>query len=111
MSTLKTDITDFLKNKIFITILILVALGSYGFKLMHPAIGIDDTPYEYYFSEGLIVVVGRWVLFLLNKLLNNPMFFTIPYKGIFPCLRGGLLLRLLEHISSACISFRRVCLG
>ncbi len=70
MKRLKEDITVLLQNKIYMILLVLVALGCYGFKLMHPTIGIDDTPYEYYFSEGLIVVVGRWVLFLLNKVLD-----------------------------------------
>ena len=48
-------------------LLILTAACSYGFKVTHVTIGIDDTPYAYYFEEGLAAVVGRWVLFVLNK--------------------------------------------
>lgn len=50
--------------------LCLTAVCSYGFKVTHITIGIDDTPYAYYFEEGLIAIVGRWVLFLLNKVLH-----------------------------------------
>lgn len=50
--------------------LALTALCSYGFKVTHITIGIDDTPYAYYFEEGLAAIVGRWVLFLLNKVVS-----------------------------------------
>ncbi len=65
---------QFMKNKVYVIALILVAIGCYGFKVMHVTIGIDDTPFEYYFSEGLIVVVGRWVLFSLNKIIHIAAF-------------------------------------
>lgn len=70
MKRLREEISVFLQNRMYVILLLLVAVGGYGFKLMHPTIGIDDTPYEYYFSDGLAVVVGRWVLFLLNRFLD-----------------------------------------
>lgn len=84
MKHLKADIQDFFKNRWFLFLLVLTAIGCYGFKLMQPVIGIDDTPYEYYFSEGLIVVVGRWVLFLLNQILNIGKFapFLTDFAGV-----------------------------
>lgn len=57
-------------NRTCIALLSLVAACGYGFKIAHPVIGIDDTPYAYYFEEGLAAVVGRWVLFVLNKLMH-----------------------------------------
>lgn len=57
-------------NKAYVLLLALVAAGGYGFKIVHPTIGIDDTPYAYYFEEGLAAVVGRWVLFVMNKLVS-----------------------------------------
>ena len=51
-------------------VLSLTALGSYGFMITHHTVGIDDTPYSYYFEEGLAAIVGRWVCFLLNKVVN-----------------------------------------
>lgn len=57
-------------NKAYVCLIALVAACGYGFKIAHPAIGIDDTPYAYYFEEGLAAVVGRWVLFVLNKFMH-----------------------------------------
>lgn len=57
-------------NKIYLLMLCLTAACGYGFKIAHPAMGIDDTPYVYYFEEGLAAIVGRWVLFLLNKVIH-----------------------------------------
>ena len=60
----------FYESRIYILLLAFTATCAYGFKIIHPTIGIDDTPHAYYFEEGLVAVVGRWVLFLLNKVLN-----------------------------------------
>ncbi len=60
----------FLKNKVYIWLLALTAVCSYGFVITHGTVGIDDTPYAYYFEEGLAAIVGRWVLFLLNKVVH-----------------------------------------
>lgn len=56
-------------NRGYMGILLLTAICAYGYKVMSTTIGIDDTPSQYYFEEGLIAIVGRWVLFLLNKFL------------------------------------------
>lgn len=60
----------FLKNRRYLGILLLTAVCAYGYKVTNATIGIDDTPSLYYFEEGLIAIVGRWVLFLLNKLCS-----------------------------------------
>ena len=57
------------KKKIYLLSLILTAVLAYGFMVTHQTVGIDDTPYAYYFEEGLAAIVGRWVLYLLNKIL------------------------------------------
>lgn len=61
---------EFYANKLYMLLLGFTALCSYGFMVTHYTVGIDDTPYAYYFEEGLAAIVGRWVLFLLNKLVN-----------------------------------------
>ncbi len=61
---------EFYKNKWYVRIMALVAVCAYGFIVMHPTIGIDDTPHDYYFEEGLAAIVGRWVMFLLNKMVH-----------------------------------------
>lgn len=54
----------------YLCILLLTAICAYGYKVTNVTIGIDDTPSLYYFEEGLIAIVGRWVLFLLNKICS-----------------------------------------
>ena len=70
MEKWKTDLSKIYGSKAYILFLSLAAACGYGFKIAHPAMGIDDTPYAYYFEEGLAAVVGRWVLFLLNKIMH-----------------------------------------
>ncbi|MCM1568078.1 MAG: glucosyltransferase domain-containing protein [Roseburia sp.] len=66
----REDFLYFVKNKIYLAALFLTGLCCYGFLITHQTVGIDDTPYAYYFEEGLVAIVGRWVLFLLNKWIH-----------------------------------------
>ena len=70
MEDFRHDLKRVYTNKTYLCLLSLTAACGYGFKIAHPAIGIDDTPYAYYFEEGLAAVVGRWVLFVLNKFMH-----------------------------------------
>ncbi len=74
MKRLWNDLSYFLKNKIYMTVVCLTALFSYGFAMTHPSIGIDDTCIGLYFEEGLAPAVGRWVLYLINKIISLDMF-------------------------------------
>ena len=75
---------EFYRNKWYVFILIMTALCSYGFIVTHPTVGIDDTPYDYYFEEGLAAIVGRWVMFLLNKIVRVSDFapFITDFVGV-----------------------------
>lgn len=75
------------KNKIYLPLLSLTAAFSYGFMVTHHTVGIDDTPYAYYFQEGLSAIVGRWVLFLLNK-----FFWISEFAPLATDLAGVLIL-------------------
>ena len=57
-------------SRLYRGVLILTALCSYGFLITHHTAGIDDTPFSLYFEEGLNAIVGRWFLFLLNKIFH-----------------------------------------
>ena len=70
MKQVKEQFSYFLKNKIYCAMLTLTAVMGYGFMITHQTIGIDDTPYAYYFEEGLSAIVGRWVFFLLNRIFH-----------------------------------------
>ncbi len=75
------------KNRIYLLMLILTAVLAYGFMVTHQTVGIDDTPYAWYFQEGLAAVVGRWVLYLLNKLV-----FIGEFAPLVTDLAGVLIL-------------------
>ncbi len=61
---------DFGRNRGYMLFLAVTALLGYGFLVTHATVGVDDTPYAYYFEEGMLVSLGRWVLFLLNKVVH-----------------------------------------
>ena len=76
----------FRENRVFMGILLLTAVCAYGYKVTNVTIGIDDTPSLYYFEEGLIAIVGRWVLFLLNKVVTLAQFLPFMTDFIAVCL-------------------------
>lgn len=80
----------------------LTGLLSYGYLVTHQTVGIDDTPYAYYFEEGLAAIVGRWVMFLVNKVLHISEFapFVTDLCGVLLFMAGAtvwcvLLKRIL----------------
>ena len=68
----------------------LTGLLSYGYLVTHQTVGIDDTPYAYYFEEGLAAIVGRWVMFLVNKVLHISEFapFVTDLCGVLLFMAG-----------------------
>lgn len=64
------DVRNLWKKKSYCLALSLTAILSYGYLITHQTVGIDDTPYAYYFEEGLAAIVGRWVMFVLNKFVH-----------------------------------------
>ena len=70
MERFREQVLLLIKNKIYLLMLSLTAIFGYGFLVTHPTIGIDDTPFTYYFEEGLSAIVGRWVIFLVNKVFH-----------------------------------------
>ncbi len=82
------------KEKIaYFIMLSVTALLGYGFLITHGTVGIDDTPYHYYFDQGLNVVVGRWVLFLVNK-----VFAIADFAPFFTDLAGVLILMVAVSV-------------
>lgn len=84
------DYISFWKNKYYVLCLSLSALLGYGYLVTHHTIGIDDTPAVYYFEEGLAAIVGRWVMFLVNKVVNiaQPFPFVTDLMGILIFMAG-----------------------
>ncbi len=67
---MKEDFLNLCRNKLYVLSVSFTAVFGYGFLITHQTVGIDDTPYAYYFEEGLNVIVGRWLLFLINKVFR-----------------------------------------
>ena len=100
MKKLTGDLRYFISNKVFCIIVFLAAAGAYGFQVTHAAVGIDDTCTKMYYEEGLAPAVGRWVLFLINKI-----FHLSDFTPWMTDLAGVLLLVLAALIW--CIILRR----
>lgn len=80
----KDSFTVLWGSRLYRAVLSLTALCSYGFLVTHHTVGIDDTPYALYFEEGLNAIVGRWFLFLLNKIFHVAEFapFIVDLAGV-----------------------------
>ncbi len=102
MTKLKDDFQYFLRQKIYILALALTAVCSYGYSIVQPSIGIDDTAVSLYLEEGLEVVMGRWTVFWLNKLFHVSEFapFMTELAGVlFLMIASVLFSVLLRRIS------------
>lgn len=95
------DFTDFWKNKYYVMALSLTAVLSFGYMVTHQTVGIDDTPYAYYFEEGLAVIVGRWLMFLVNK-----VFHISDFAPLVTDLVGVLIL--MAAVTVWCVLMKRI---
>ncbi|MBR1770921.1 MAG: glucosyltransferase domain-containing protein [Lachnospiraceae bacterium] len=81
--------------------LILTAVLAYGFSLLSVSVGNDDTAIPFYYQEGQDVQMGRWTLFVLNK-----VFHFADYAPFFLELVGVLFLVLAASLF--CVVYRRI---
>lgn len=104
MTKLKDDLKWFAQNKAYIFALSLTAVCSYGFAIVQPSIGIDDTAVPLYLEDGLEVVMGRWTIFWLNKFFHVSDFapFMTELIGVLFLMLAGTLFNVL---------FRRITHG
>lgn len=102
MKKWKENFLFFCRNRTYLFFLVLTALGSYGFFVTHSSIGIDDTCYAYYFEDGLNVIIGRWFLFLLNRI-----FHVSDFSPFITDLAGVLILMLA--VTVWCTLLRSIC--
>lgn len=80
-------------NRLYRTALILTALCSYGFFVTHHTVGIDDTPFSLYFEEGLNAIIGRWFLYVLNKVYHVAEFapFLLDLAGVLALMAAAVV--------------------
>lgn len=93
MRELYGELKWFFQKKCFCAALVITAACSYGFAVTHPSIGIDDTAVAYYIEDGLDVILGRWPLFLLNKVFRLAEFspFMLEFVGVLLLMLGAVL--------------------
>lgn len=101
MKSWMEEFRRFWRNKYYVLALAITSLFSYGFLITHATVGIDDTPYAYYFKEGLAAIVGRWVLFLLNKIVS-----IADFAPFLTDLAGVLLF--MAGVTVWCVLLKRV---
>lgn len=102
MKKLLHDIGVFCRCKVYVAGLMLIAVCAYGYAVIHYSIGMDDTAIPLYFEEGLAPYVGRWSMFLLNKI--------IPVTDFAPWVAELVsVLILMLSVTLWCILWKRVC--
>ncbi len=100
MSRIIEDIKYFWSKKVFGVGIPLMMLLSYGTLLLNPTVGIDDTSFKLYYVDGVSPAMGRWCLYLINKL------FPLKYNPFFVEAMGLLFFCL--SITLWCIVFYRM---
>ena len=95
------EILFFLRQKLFVIVLAITAVCSYGFAITHESIGVDDTLVGLYLEDGQEVIMGRWTIFLVNKLFHISEFTP------FITELAGMLL-LLTAVVLFCVLVRRI---
>lgn len=101
MKKLWEEFLYFFQQKIYVIILSLTAICGYGFEMTHPSIGIDDTAVSLYLEDGLEVVMGRWFIYLINKIFHLSDFSPFMMELI-----GVILLCISATLF--CVLFRRI---
>lgn len=97
MRQLREDVRWFFNQKIYVVAVILTAVCSYGFGVVSPGLGIDDVATELYFTDGLAVVMGRWVIFLINKVFHMAKYtpFLTDFIGVVLLVMAAVLMSVL----------------
>ena len=107
MTQLKQDFLFFWKRKGFAYSLLLMAVLSFATQILNPTVGIDDTSFKIYFVDGVSPAVGRWCIFLLNKifpLAYNPYFVEMVGIGLF-CISVSLWCVVLYRVMGERVPF------
>lgn len=88
------------RKKCFAAGIVLTMVLSFGTLLLNPTVGIDDTSFGLYYEDGVSPAMGRWCLFLINKV------FPLNYNPFFVETVGLLIFCI--SVSLWCVVFRRM---
>lgn len=60
----------FLENRMFIVIIILVTILSFGFTITNSSVGMDETAFDRYYQDKEMLESGRWGSYLIYSVLG-----------------------------------------
>ncbi len=102
MKRVLNDIKAFFQCKAYMIGLALIAVCGYGYTITHYAIGMDDTVIPLYFEEGLAPYVGRWSLFVINKIFHIADFAPWMVELV------SVIIMMLS-VTLWCVLWKRIC--
>lgn len=101
MSLICREAQKLFQSKKYIICMLVTLFATFGSLLVSPTIGIDDTAWKVYFLDGVAPVMGRWVLFILNKIIPiaeyNPFIVELLFLFFF-FISATLWVILLKRI-------------
>lgn len=101
MSLICREAQKLFQSKKYIICMLVTLFATFGSLLIRPTIGIDDTAWKVYFLDGVAPVMGRWVLFILNKIIPiaeyNPFIVELLFLFFF-FISATLWVILLKRI-------------
>ncbi len=96
------DLKAFLQNRMYCIVLLVIGIGTYGFVITHYSIGIDDTAILLYFDEGLSPYMGRWTLYLINKILSLTQMTPL-------LIELASMFLMLFATTAWCVVWKKIC--
>lgn len=86
MKKIWKEAESLLRWKPYIICMLVMLIATYGSLVLHPTIGIDDTAWKVYFVDGVAAVMGRWVLYAINKIIPIAEYNPYIVEGFFMVL-------------------------
>ncbi len=100
MPAIIKEVRYFWRKKCFAIGIPLMMFLSYCTLLWNPTVGIDDTSFKLYYVDGVSPAMGRWCLYLINKII------PLDYNPVFVEAVG--LLCFCISITLWCVVFHRL---
>lgn len=104
MRELIQEMASFVKCRVYIAAVGFIALCSYGFAITHYSIGKDDTAISLYFEDGVAPLMGRWCLFVINKVFHIHIGDFAPWM-----VELVSVLIFILSVTLWCVLWKRVC--
>ncbi len=100
MTIIVNEMKQLWSKKCFAVGMVLITIFSYITLLINPTVSIDDTAFKVYFIDGVAPVMGRWCLYLINKII------PLDYNPFFVEAVGLMIFAL--SVSLWCVVFSRL---